>query len=194
MGWIQIIHHHLIQVLVTKIISILLLPLQWFEIIFSTNTFQKDSVSLRLKTPCQLRFQAQNSKKGKSATHSYVCKARALVYKMPGNGWNQNWSWIGLGIYSSYAITASGSPVIITEDAFRRIELALKTEVEWDNINPNQTVPKEKVIIALPPGTEWLAKQDLINGLRVYLDPDFHVYVIFYYNSLYVVSMILKIW
>lgn len=82
--------------------------------------------------------------------------------------------------------------MLITEDAFRRIELALKAEVEWDNLN--DTVAKEKVIVALPPNTDWFAKQDFLNGLRPLLDPDFHLYVYMIDTHTVVESMILKNW
>lgn len=83
-----------------------------------------------------------------------------MLYKLPGF------------FYSSYAISATAilSPVLISVDDY--INLA-KSAAKAVNYDFDGNVPYQMAFVKLVPGVNKTVKQDALNSIKDYLDPDY---------------------
>ena len=86
---------------------------------------------------------------------NYLCKARAMVTKVPGF------------LYSSYRVSASLSAVLIRQEQYHRI---MQDAGLWDYYN--RTSPKQRLLIKLTPGSSLAQREDVINALRTFFKSD----------------------
>ena len=86
---------------------------------------------------------------------NYLCKARAMVTKVPGF------------LYSSYRVSASLAAVLIRQEQYDRL---MQDAGLWDYYN--QTSPKQRLLIKLTPGSSLAQREDVINALRTFFKSD----------------------
>ena len=86
---------------------------------------------------------------------NYLCKARAMVQKLPGF------------LYSSYRVSASLSAVLVRQDQYDRLMQEMGV---WDYYN--HTSPKQRLLVKLTPGSSLAQREDVINALRTFFKSD----------------------
>ncbi|EFC47009.1 FtsX domain-containing protein [Naegleria gruberi] len=130
---------------------------QYIDIVASEA--MRPSVGIGIKTPTDLRFSGINSKTGTQNYVDFIGKSRCLAYKVPGF------------FYSSYELTASGSPVIITMDAYKKIARSVAKSVGLTTYNDE--VYYQKLFIKLKDEITTFEVQDVFNALQASVSSDF---------------------
>jgi ABC-type antimicrobial peptide transport system permease subunit len=120
----------------------------------------RDEVSVRVGQPLQLKMSIRNPITGASSSEDYICKARALVNKVPGF------------FYSSYRFAASGSTVLVTVDQFFNATIAAAKKINYQAMNELDERKYEKVYVKLTK-SGFARKPDIMNEMKSRVDPDF---------------------
>ena len=108
--------------------------------------------SVNTRTPLNLYTRA--SRPGGEVVGNYLCKARAMVSKVPGF------------FFSSYRVSAAIAPLLIRQDEYDR----LMHDAVGDLYGA--TSPKQRLLIRLAEGASLSQREDVINGLRTYFKSD----------------------
>ena len=108
--------------------------------------------SVNTHTPLNLYTRA--SRGGGEVVGNYLCKARAMVSKVPGF------------FFSSYRVSASIAPLLIRQDEYDRLMHDALGDVY------GATAPKQRLLIRLMPGATLSQREDVINGLRTFFKSD----------------------
>lgn len=117
-----------------------------------------DESSVALNKPLQLKIYTRNPTTGQTSSQDWVCKARAMIYKMPGY------------FMSSYRFAAPGSPVFISEDKYLQLARNAAEQVEYTDFD--NTIPREKLLMQYEDSVNQTMRSDILNGLRAVLNPD----------------------
>ena len=113
----------------------------------------RGAASVSLVTPLHLSVLSWNG--DARVANDYLCKARALVVKLPGF------------FFSSYRQTAKLSSVVVPMEQYTRV----MKDVYYKYAVPDRP-PKQKLLIRLTAGATRSQREDLINGLRTFFRSD----------------------
>ena len=108
--------------------------------------------SVNTHTPLNLYIRTN---RGSDVIGNYLCKARAMVQKVPGF------------LYSSYRVSASLSAVLVRQEQYERL---MREAGLWEYYN--QTSPKQRLLVKLTPGSTLAQREDVINALRTFFKSD----------------------
>ena len=108
--------------------------------------------SVNTHTPLNLYVR---SNVGYDIIGNYLCKARAMVTKVPGF------------LYSSYRVSASLSAVLVRQEQYDRL---MQDAGVWEYYN--RTSPKQRLLVKLTPGSTLAQREDVINALRTFFKSD----------------------
>jgi hypothetical protein len=117
----------------------------------------RDGLSVSTETPLTLAVENDQGFR-----RSYLAKARALLTKVPGF------------FFSSYRQTARGSAVLVRMDSYQTmLETAWSTLDDLDEtVVGLKTPPKSKLMIRVTDTGNLKAREDLMNGIRVFFRSD----------------------
>ena len=122
----------------------------YFDVVFGEALRGWQSVNTH--TPLNLYVRTNY---GYDIIGNYLCKARAMVTKVPGF------------FYSSYRVSASISAVLIRQEQYDRL---MQDAGLWDYYN--RTSPKQRLLVKLTPGSSLSQREDVINALRTFFKSD----------------------
>ena len=91
---------------------------------------------------------------GYEVSNSYLCKARAMVQKVPGF------------FFSSYRVSAPISAVLVRQDEYDRV---MRDAVGGYY---GAASPKQRLLVKIVPGSSLAQREDVINALRTYFRSD----------------------
>nr|CAG4716010.1 unnamed protein product [Naegleria fowleri] len=129
---------------------------QYLDIIASEA--MRPSVGIGIKTPVDLRFFTRNKKTSATSQVDYIGKTRCLAYKIPGF------------FMSSYELTASGSPVLVTMDSYKKVAAKAAQSVgsTFDGV-----INYSKLFVKLKDDISTTKLQDTVNALQASVNSDF---------------------
>ena len=108
--------------------------------------------SISTRTPLNLYTRTQRN--GVEYIGNYLCKARAMVSKVPGF------------FFSSYRVSASIAPLLIRQDEYDRVMRDAVGDLY------GSTSPKQRLLVRLTDGATLSQREDVVNGLRTFFKSD----------------------
>jgi ABC-type antimicrobial peptide transport system permease subunit len=118
------------------------------------------AISAAIYHPMQLRLATKNGKTQLTGGKDFICKSRALVYKVPSF------------FFSSYEVAAANSPVLVSMNAFEYIARKAAESVKMD-YHPT-LVHKDKLLVKFGENiTNPRQREEIVNGIRALVDSDF---------------------
>jgi len=116
------------------------------------------STSVDVHTPLRMRLTYADDSRSNISSVVFLAKPRALVSRMPAF------------LFSSYSITASSSPMLVSMDTY---QFLLRKAADFVGAHTQEDVPAKQILLVKTTTTATvLDREGVINGIRNYLSDD----------------------